>query len=463
MNAPRRESNPPAHDPCVVAVIPARGGVRGAPARALHPLGDETLASLAVRAARAARRVQHVVACTEDLAVAEAMERAGAFVPGLRPAALAAEAVPAEDSLRWVTEALAVRFGISTDVLVTVSPSHPVRSSGLVDRVVGRLVDERRSYASTWAPLAGRPEEWLVEGAGGYRFHLGGALGARVRRGELAVYRTSRSVTAQWWGGRGDEARLTPARGGWVGELLSPEESLDADEGGSGHARSSGARGAGSAAALAPLEHTLAAARHADVRVVLAPPIGHAALPSTREHWLARAQRCAALLTPAPACVVGVDTPRIGLLGLAAQIEGRGLVQRGATAVLLDTRFPALDGAHLARAIANVQWGHVEAQVGLQPSADSPCTTVAVEDGLARAIAELHPGPALEPVLEPTGFVVWRSGRFPYEIVRHRLAAPFACRLDAPALPSPADEPGRHAPSASEARPGTRTSEEMHP
>lgn len=446
---------PSTNEPCVVAVIAARGGARGAPARALHPIGDETLASLAVRAARAARRVHHVVACTEDLAVAEAMERAGAFVPGLRPAALAADGAPLDDSLRWTLDVLASRYGIATDVVVTVSPSHPVRSAGLLDRVVGRLVDERRAYASTWAPLAGRPEEWLVEVGGGYRFHLDGAIGARVRRGDVAIFRTSRSVTATWRSASGDAPRCGAPRGGWIGELLSVEETLDADD-----SPDAGVRARGGA----PFDDTIpASVRHPDVRVVLAPPIGASAAPSTREHWLARAQRCAALLTPAPACVVGVDTPRIGLLGLAAQIEARALVQRGAVAVLLDTRFPALHGADLARAIANVQWGHVEAQVGLMASADRPSATVAVEDGLARSFAELHPAPERDPVLEPAGFVVWRSGRFPYEIVRHRLAAPFACRLDAPAHPSPAAEPGRHAPSASEARPGTRPSEEMHP
>ncbi|MBK7972650.1 MAG: hypothetical protein IPK07_05015 [Deltaproteobacteria bacterium] len=402
------------------------------------------------------------MACTEDLVVAEAMERAGAFVPGLRPAALAADGVPLDASLRWVVDTLAARFGVAADVVVTVSPSHPVRSAGLVDRVVGRLLDERRARASTWARLGGRPEEWLEpSGVGGYRFFLDGDLGARVRRGDVTMYRTSASVAASWLRARdADGSGPTPPRGGWVGELLGVDESLDADDG----AASGRAPSPSAASAAATLEQTLPpSVRHPDVRVVLAPPIGASVALSTREHWLARAQRCAARLTPAPACVVGVDAPRLGLLGLAAQIEARGLVQRGAVAVLLDTRFPALHGGDLARAIANVQWGQVDAQVGLLPSADRPTSTVAVEDGLARAVAELHPHAGREPVLEPAGFLAWRSGRFPFEIVRHRLATSFACRLDGSANPSPAADPGRPAPSASETRMGPRSSEEMHP
>lgn len=61
----------------VLAVIPARGGSKGVPAKNLLPVGGIPLVARAVRECRAARLVTDVVVSTDDQAIAAAARQAG--------------------------------------------------------------------------------------------------------------------------------------------------------------------------------------------------------------------------------------------------------------------------------------------------------------------------------------------------------------------------------------------------
>ncbi|MYW28525.1 transferase, partial [Streptomyces sp. SID2119] len=64
--------------PTVLAVIPARGGSKGVPAKNLAEVGGIPLVARAVRAALAAPEVTDVVVTTDDAAIAEAARTAAA-------------------------------------------------------------------------------------------------------------------------------------------------------------------------------------------------------------------------------------------------------------------------------------------------------------------------------------------------------------------------------------------------
>lgn len=61
----------------VLAVIPARGGSKGVPAKNLAPVGGVPLVARAVRECRASRLVTDVVVSTDDQAIAAAARQAG--------------------------------------------------------------------------------------------------------------------------------------------------------------------------------------------------------------------------------------------------------------------------------------------------------------------------------------------------------------------------------------------------
>ncbi|WP_166984026.1 acylneuraminate cytidylyltransferase [Paramicrobacterium fandaimingii] len=82
----------------VVAVIPARGGSKGIPAKNLRHIGGSPLVVRAIEAAAASARIHQVVVSTDDEQIAAAARAAGADVID-RPAELATDEAPSETAL----------------------------------------------------------------------------------------------------------------------------------------------------------------------------------------------------------------------------------------------------------------------------------------------------------------------------------------------------------------------------
>ncbi|WP_425308830.1 acylneuraminate cytidylyltransferase [Ammonicoccus fulvus] len=106
-----------------VAIIPARGGSQGVPGKNLRPIGGIPLVARAVRACRAARRIDHIFVSTDDTAIAHTARAAGAEIID-RPAELAGHTATSESALIHGLEEIA-RRGIDADVLVFVQCTSP--------------------------------------------------------------------------------------------------------------------------------------------------------------------------------------------------------------------------------------------------------------------------------------------------------------------------------------------------
>jgi len=90
----------------VVAIIPARGGSKGVPAKNLQEVGGISLVARAVAAAWRASRIDRVIVSTDDEAIAAAARAAGAEVMA-RPERLATDTASSESALLHVLEHLA--------------------------------------------------------------------------------------------------------------------------------------------------------------------------------------------------------------------------------------------------------------------------------------------------------------------------------------------------------------------
>ncbi|WP_432557881.1 cytidylyltransferase domain-containing protein [Granulicoccus sp. GXG6511] len=106
-----------------VAIIPARGGSQGVPGKNLRPIGGIPLVARAVRACRAAKRIDAIFVTTDDAAIAAAARAAGAEIID-RPAELAGHTASSESALLHGLDDLAGR-GIGADILVFVQCTSP--------------------------------------------------------------------------------------------------------------------------------------------------------------------------------------------------------------------------------------------------------------------------------------------------------------------------------------------------
>ncbi|MEU5366600.1 acylneuraminate cytidylyltransferase [Streptomyces sp. NPDC005925] len=138
----------------VLAVIPARGGSKGVPAKNLAPVGGVPLVARAVRACRSARLVTDVVVSTDDRAIAAAAREAGARVV-LRPAAIAGDTATSEAAVLHAMDAYEARHGAPLDAVLLVQCTSPFIAGEDVDGVAAAVVENGADTALTVAPFHG--------------------------------------------------------------------------------------------------------------------------------------------------------------------------------------------------------------------------------------------------------------------------------------------------------------------
>lgn len=138
----------------VLAVIPARGGSKGVPAKNLAPVGGVPLVARAVRECLATRQVTDVVVSTDDAAIAAAARDAGAEVV-TRPTAIAGDKSSSEAAVLHAMDAHEALHGAAVDVVLLVQCTSPFLVREDIDAVVGAILDKGADSALTVAPFHG--------------------------------------------------------------------------------------------------------------------------------------------------------------------------------------------------------------------------------------------------------------------------------------------------------------------
>ncbi|MFC9629939.1 cytidylyltransferase domain-containing protein [Streptomyces mirabilis] len=138
----------------VLAVIPARGGSKGVPAKNLLPVGGVPLVARAVRECRATRLVTDVVVSTDDQAIAAAAREAGAEVV-LRPTAIAGDTATSEAAVLHALDAHEALHGSAVDVVLLVQCTSPFITREDIDGVAGAVVENGADTALTVANFHG--------------------------------------------------------------------------------------------------------------------------------------------------------------------------------------------------------------------------------------------------------------------------------------------------------------------
>ncbi|APE23510.1 MULTISPECIES: acylneuraminate cytidylyltransferase [Streptomyces] len=144
----------PAAPPTVLAVIPARGGSKGVPAKNLASVAGVPLVARAVRACLGARNVTHVVVSTDDSGIAAAARTAGAEAVA-RPAAIAGDTATSEAAVLHAMDAFEAGHGRAADVVLLVQCTSPFLTSAEIAETVERITSGAADTAFTAAPSHG--------------------------------------------------------------------------------------------------------------------------------------------------------------------------------------------------------------------------------------------------------------------------------------------------------------------
>lgn len=152
----------PTARPTVLAVIPARGGSKGVPAKNLAQVGGVPLVVRAVRACLASAEVTDVVVTTDAPAVAEAA-RAAAEALGeaarlhcvQRPEAIAGDTATSEAAVLHAMDSYETAHERGVDVVLLVQCTSPFVTREDIDGVAASVAREGADSAVTVAPFHG--------------------------------------------------------------------------------------------------------------------------------------------------------------------------------------------------------------------------------------------------------------------------------------------------------------------
>ena len=120
----------------IVAVITARGGSKGIPQKNLRTVLGKPLIAYTIEAALQAKTLTRTIVSTDDKTIAQVSEQYGAEVPFLRPRHLATDSATSIAVLQHAVTYLAEQEGYSTDIVVCLQPTSPLRSAEDIDQAV---------------------------------------------------------------------------------------------------------------------------------------------------------------------------------------------------------------------------------------------------------------------------------------------------------------------------------------
>ena len=146
----------------IIAMIPARGGSKGVPGKALRSVGGISLLERAIAKCRAIEHVKQIIVNTDSPEIADCARRAGADVPFMRPSELATDDALLYDA--WVYartwfQLIEERCG---DFWITVSATHPFLDPEEINRAIDKLACANRPALQTVGTIPSGSLEYCV-------------------------------------------------------------------------------------------------------------------------------------------------------------------------------------------------------------------------------------------------------------------------------------------------------------
>lgn len=142
----------------ILGVIPARGGSKGVRDKNILSLFGKPLIGYTIEAALDSNVLDKVVVSTDSDKITAVVKRLYNIEIIKRPLEFATDESPIEEALLHVVKYLAKVRKYKADIVVWMQPNVPIRKNGIVDEVVGSLVNSNADSCVTCYEVDQIPE-----------------------------------------------------------------------------------------------------------------------------------------------------------------------------------------------------------------------------------------------------------------------------------------------------------------
>ena len=132
----------------VLAIIPARGGSKGLPGKNIRQICGKPLIAWTIEKAKKSQYLDMILVTTDSPEIAFISRQFGAYVPFLRPAAMATDQASTYDAIRHALGFLKENESKEFDYIVLLEPTSPLREDDDIDRMLEQLISCERDFDS---------------------------------------------------------------------------------------------------------------------------------------------------------------------------------------------------------------------------------------------------------------------------------------------------------------------------
>ena len=152
----------------LLAWIPARGGTKGLPGKALRDLGGKPVIAHTIEYALSVAGMDRVIVNTDNEQIREIALQYGAEVPFLRPLELGRDDSNLEDVLDFQWQWLKIHEGFEPEVHIGMSPTYPLRAPDRIDHALElAMADVNLVNIRSVAPVYSLADNCWVRGKAG--------------------------------------------------------------------------------------------------------------------------------------------------------------------------------------------------------------------------------------------------------------------------------------------------------
>jgi N-acylneuraminate cytidylyltransferase len=181
----------PAAPDRTIATVCARGGSKGLPGKNIRPFAGKPLIAHTIEQALACHGIDGVYVSTDDDAIAQAAQAAGAIVPYRRPAELATDEAGKLPVIEHLVQHLEQQGQVIARV-VDLQPTSPLRESS--DIAAALALHPGADLVVSVAEAADNPYFNLVEQGADGQVHLSKGTGSLRRQDAPPVYALNGSI-----------------------------------------------------------------------------------------------------------------------------------------------------------------------------------------------------------------------------------------------------------------------------
>ncbi|PIQ85227.1 MAG: hypothetical protein COV74_09720 [Candidatus Omnitrophica bacterium CG11_big_fil_rev_8_21_14_0_20_45_26] len=148
--------------PCVLGLIPARGGSERLPRKNVRLLGGQPLLQYSIEDAKQSKYIDRCLVSTDDNMIAEIAKECGAEVPFLRPKNISGGGVSDTPVAAHAVEWLEKNEGYQPDIIVFLRPTTPFRKDDLIDRCINMVIKTGCDSVRSIRPVAHWHPYWML-------------------------------------------------------------------------------------------------------------------------------------------------------------------------------------------------------------------------------------------------------------------------------------------------------------